>query len=143
MATRMNGDSDGRWGIARTFALILGLGYLALALAEAIAQDAWQPVLEYRALQNGVHWAVGAVLLVSCFAGEETAKLVLRVAGVVFLALTVWGVVARASLGTLLGFDHPLPWAAEIVYALTAVAALSAGFAVRDRFSRLWEHPRS
>lgn len=50
--------------------------------------------------------------------------------GVVFVILTVWGFVARDSLGSFLGFSGPLPWSYNIVHLLTAIAALIAGIAV-------------
>jgi hypothetical protein len=55
----------GRWGIARTYALIFGVAYLGVAATEAITQDALEPVLEFTAIQNAIHWAVGAVVLLS------------------------------------------------------------------------------
>jgi hypothetical protein len=134
MAEQTYAGTYGKWGIARTYALIFGITYLAVALTEAIAQDALKPVLEFSAFQNGVHWAVGAVVLISFFAGEVVAKLVARVIGVVFVALTLWGVFARDSLGTFLGYDHALPWSYNVVHALTAAVALYAGFASRASY---------
>jgi hypothetical protein len=124
----------GTWGMARTYALIFGIAYIGVALVEVIAQDALEPVLEYTAFQNAVHWAVGVVVLISFFAGEVAAKLVARVVGIVFVALTLWGVFARESLGDFLGYGHALPWSYNVVHALTAAAALYAGFATRTSY---------
>ncbi|HEY7755924.1 MAG TPA: DUF4383 domain-containing protein [Actinomycetota bacterium] len=122
----------GRWGIARTYALIFGIAYLAVAATEVITRDALEPVLEFTGIQNAIHWAVGAVVLLSFFGSESTARLVARVIGVVFLAITIFGFVAPATLGELLGFDGDIPAAYNVVHALTAAVALYAGFATRS-----------
>jgi hypothetical protein len=122
----------GRWGIARTYALIFGIAYLGVAATEAITQDALEPVLEFTAIQNAIHWAVGAVVLLSFFGSEATAKLVARVIGLVFLAITIFGFVAPDTLGELLGFDGDIPMSYNVVHALTAAVALYAGFATRS-----------
>jgi hypothetical protein len=134
MAEQTYAGAYGKWGIARTYALIFGITYIGVALVEVIAQDSLKPVLEFTAIQNAVHWAVGILVLVSFFAGEAVAKLVARIVGVVFVGLTLWGVFARASLGDFLGFGHPLPWSYNVVHALTAVVALYAGFASRATY---------
>jgi hypothetical protein len=122
----------GRWGIARTYALIFGITYLAVAATEVITQDALEPVLVFTAIQNAIHWAVGAVVLLSFFGSEATARLVARVIGLVFLAITIFGFVAPDALGELLGFDGDIPTSYNVVHALTAAVALYAGFATRS-----------
>jgi uncharacterized protein DUF4383 len=124
--------SYGKYGIARTYALIFGIVYLAVAAVEAITQDALEPVLQFTGLQNAVHWAVGAVVLLSFFGSESTARLVARVIGVVFMALTLWGFLSPSSLGQLLGYVGDIPISYNVVHLLTAVAALYAGFASRS-----------
>jgi predicted permease len=126
----------GRWGIARTYALIFGIAYLGVALTEAIAQEALSPVLEFTGIQNAIHWIVGTVVLLSFFGSEATAKSVARVIGVVFVAITVFGFVAPETLGELLGFDGAIPVAYNVVHALTAAVALYAGFATRSSYGR-------
>lgn len=123
----------GKYGIARTYALIFGIAYLAVALTEAIAQDALKPMLQFTGIQNAIHWTVGAVVLLSFFGSEATAKLVARVIGVVFLVVTVFGVVARSTAGDVLGFPGALPWSYNVVHALTTAVALYAGFAMRSQ----------
>ncbi|HXF37299.1 MAG TPA: DUF4383 domain-containing protein [Actinomycetota bacterium] len=127
----MGDGAYGRYGIARVYALIFGITYLAVAAVELITRDALAPVLEFTALQNAVHWAVGAVVLLSFFGGETAARLVARIVGVVFVALTLWGVVAPDSLGAFLGYAGGIPVSYNIVHALTAAVALYAGFASR------------
>jgi hypothetical protein len=122
-------------GVARMYALIFGIAYLGVALTEVIlGKSGWKidgvTILKITALQNAVHWLVGVVVLGSFFAGEMAARWVARVIGGVFVILTVWGFVARDSLGSFLGFSGPLPWSYNIVHLLTAIAALIAGFAV-------------
>ena len=123
-------------GIARTYALIFGIVYLAVAATEAIAQDALEPVLEFTGVQNAVHWAVGAVVLLSAFGSESTAKLVARVVGVVFVALTIYGFLAPDRLGEMLGYSGDIPMTYNVVHALSAVVALYAGFATRAGYGK-------
>lgn len=126
----------GRRGIARTYALIFGIVYLSVALIEVITRDALEPVLRFTGIQNAVHWAVGAVVLLSSFGSESTAKLVARVIGVVFVALTAYGFIAPDTVGDLLGFEGDLPVSYHLIHALTALAALYAGFATRAGYGR-------
>lgn len=126
----------GKWGIARTYALIFGLAYVGVALLEVILGDeGWVTgntvILGRTTEQNAVHWAVGVLVLGSFFAGESAARTVARIVGVVFVVVTVLGVVANDFTGELLGFpeDFGLPVSYNIVHALTAIVALYAGFA--------------
>ena len=123
-------------GIARTYALIFGIVYVAIALTEVITKDALELVLEFTGIQNAVHWAVGVVGLLSFFGSEGTAKLIARIVGVVFVALTLYGFVAPDSLGELLGFEGDIPVSYNVVHAVTAVVALYAGFATRANYGR-------
>jgi hypothetical protein len=126
----------GKWGIARTYALIFGIAYLAVAATEVIARDALDPVLRFTGIQNAIHWAVGAVVLLSFFGSERTAKTVARAVGVVFVAITVFGFAAPDALGDLLGYEGDIPMSYNVVHALTAIAALYAGFATRASYGR-------
>lgn len=126
----------GRWGIARTYALIFGVAYLAVAATEAITQEALSPVLEFTGIQNAIHWTVGVVVLLSFFGSEATAKTVARVVGVVFVAITAFGFVAPDALGDLLGYAGDIPVSYNVVHALTAAVALYAGFATRRGYGR-------
>lgn len=126
----------GRWGIARTYALIFGIVYLAVALTEVITKDALEPVLRFTGFQNAIHWAVGVVVLLSFFGSEATAKLIARVVGVVFVVITLYGFVAPSGLGDLLGFEGNIPASYNFVHALTAVVALYAGFATRTSYGQ-------
>jgi hypothetical protein len=71
-------------------------------------------------------------VLLSFFGSEATARLVARVIGFVFLAITIVGFVAPDTLGELLGFDGDIPTSYNVVHALTAAVALYAGFASRS-----------
>lgn len=124
-------DAYGRFGIARTYALFFGIAYLGVAFTEVLTRDALAPVLEFTAAQNAIHWAVGAVVLGSFFAGETAARLVARIVGGVFVLVTAIGVIAPVTLGELLGYPGSIPVSYNVVHALTAVVALSAGFAAR------------
>lgn len=120
--------------VARTYALIFGLTYLAVALieimigSEGLAAGNFT-ILQFTGIQNAIHWIVGLVVLGSFFVGESAAKMTARIIGTVFVLLTVLGFVARDLTGEILGFDGPLPWSYNLVHLLTAAAALFAGFA--------------
>jgi hypothetical protein len=69
----------GRMGFARTYALIFGIAYIAVALLEVILGDlevGGFVLLDRTTIQNIVHWAVGVVVLGSFFAGEAAARMV-------------------------------------------------------------------
>jgi hypothetical protein len=119
-------------GFARFYALVFGIAYIGVALLELILGDLSAGdtvILQRTTLQNLVHWAVGIVVLGSFFAGENAARTVARIVGIVFVALTIWGFVAPDSLGDLLGYNGDIPMSYNIVHLLTAVLALFAGFA--------------
>ncbi|HXF73997.1 MAG TPA: hypothetical protein VNO79_15480 [Actinomycetota bacterium] len=124
-------DAYGRFGLARTYAMIFGVAYLGVALTEVLTRDALAPVLEFTVAQNAIHWAVGALVLGSFFAGEGAARLVARIVGVVFVLVTALGVLAPRALGDLLGYPGGIPVSYNVVHALTAIAALYAGLATR------------
>lgn len=120
--------------VARTYALIFGIAYIAVALVEAVLGSkglhiGGQLILKITPLQNAVHWIVGLGVLASYFAGNVAARVTARVVGWVFVGLTLLGLVARDFTGRLLGFHAPLPWSYNIVHAATALFALFAGYA--------------
>jgi hypothetical protein len=121
--------------IARTYALVFGIAYVVVAVVEDVLGSSGLSVggatiLKVTPVQNAIHWLVGVAVLGSFFAGETAARLVARIVGVVFVVVTLLGVFARHLTGELLGFHGNLPWSYNVVHALTAVAALIAGFAV-------------
>jgi hypothetical protein len=123
--------------VAKAYAWIFGIAYLAVAVLELVTKDkgldlGGTAILSYGALHNIIHFAVGIVVLGSAFSGEAGAKVVARIVGVVFLAITVWNIVAAQSYADFVGIDGELPIAYTIVHAITAVAALYAGFAGRS-----------
>lgn len=125
--------------IARTYALIFGITYVAVALIELILGSEGlvigdTTILKVTGLQNAVHWLVGVGVLASYAAGEVAAKMTARIVGVVFVLLTVLGLVARDLTGDILGFPDGLPWSYNIVHALSAAAALFAGFAATSAY---------
>jgi hypothetical protein len=129
------------FGIARIYGFVFGITYLGVALTEVLlGANGWRAdgnvILEATPIQNAVHWLVGATVLVSALIGETAARMVARVIGIVFVVLTVWGFIDRDSLGTVLGFDGPLPWSYNIVHLITAIAALFAGFAASRAYGR-------
>jgi hypothetical protein len=126
--------SYGRMGFARFYALVFGVAYIGVAILELFFPES-DPlvigdtiILQRTVLQNIVHFAVGIVVLGSFFAGESAARTVARIIGVVFVALTIYGLVAPESLGELLGYTGGIPTIYNIIHAATAVLALFAGF---------------
>jgi Domain of unknown function (DUF4383) len=127
----------GKLGFARTYALIFGIAYIAVALLELILGDLTAGdfvILQRTTLQNIIHWAVGVVVLGSFFAGEAAARMVARIVGIVFVALTIWGFVSPSSLGDLLGYSGDIPLIYNIIHLVTALVALFAGFAGRSSY---------
>jgi hypothetical protein len=131
----MGDYSYGRMGFARFYALVFGVAYIGVAILELFFPES-DPlligdtiILQRTVLQNIVHFAVGIVVLCSFFAGEGAARTGARIIGVVFVALTIYGLVAPDSLGELLGYDRGIPAVYNIIHAATAVLALFAGFA--------------
>jgi hypothetical protein len=56
--------------------------------------------------------------------------------GIVFVVVSILGLVARDFTGDLLGFKGPLPWSYNIVHIATAALALFAGFAASRVYGR-------
>lgn len=124
----------GSRGVAKMYAMVFGIAYLAVALVELLTKSGGfnlggTAILSYGGLHNVIHFAVGIVVLGSAFGSEATAKSVAKVVGVVFLAVTVWNVVSPANYADFVGIGVALPVAYTIVHAITAAAALYAGFA--------------
>ncbi len=134
--------TDGRgFGIARTYALIFGIAYVAVALLEDIVggdglRAGSQYILKLTVIQNIIHWAVGLAVLGSFFAGENVAKLVARTVGLVFVVVALLGLFVEPFTGQLLGFPGGLPMSYNLVHVLTAAAALFAGFAAQRAYGQ-------
>ena len=124
----------GKMGIARFYALVFGIAYLAVAILELFYSDKalsiGNTVILYKGtLHNVIHFAVGILVIGSFFAGESAAKSVARVVGVLFLVITIWNVVAGDSYADFVGIPGgELPVSYTIVHAITAIGALFAGF---------------
>jgi hypothetical protein len=126
----------GKMGVARMYALIFGIAYLAVGLLELFyGNDNPLALGDTVLIQGGtihivIHLAVGVLVLGSFFAGESAAKSVARVVGVVFLAVTIWNIVAGDSYAEFVGLEGTdgTPIVYTIVHAVTAVGALFAGF---------------
>jgi len=134
-------EAYGSRGIAKTYALIFGIAYVVVALLEVIAgRDGWtvggavtstnQVILAFQPVHNLIHWATGVVVLGSFFAGESAARGVTRVVGVIFLIVTLVGLIAPKFTMDLLGYGElsPVPISYTLVHAITAIGALYAGF---------------
>ena len=127
-------EGYGGGGVARMYAWIFGIAYLAVAVVELLTKSDGlnlgdTAILSFGTLHNIIHFAVAVVVLGSAFAGEAAAKMVARVVGVVFLVITIWNIAAPDSYADFVGIEGDLPVAYTIVHAVTAIAALYAGFA--------------
>ncbi len=126
----------GKMGIARMYALIFGIAYLAVGLLELLyGNDDPLTLGDTVLLQGGtihivIHLAIGVLVLGSFFAGESAAKSVARVVGVVFLIVFALNIFASEFYADLVGLpkDAGTPIVYTIVHALTAAGALFAGF---------------
>lgn len=130
----------GKLGMARMYAMIFGIAYLAIGLLElfypvddplVLGEDLI--VVAGGTLHIVIHLAVGILLLGSFFAGESAAKSVARVVGVAFLIVFLLNIFASNFYAELVGFpegaDTPIVY--TIVHAVTAAGALFAGFSSR------------
>jgi hypothetical protein len=130
-----------RFGIVQMYALVFGVAYCAVALLEDLLgagglKIGGTTILQVTLVQNAIHWLVGVAVLGSFFAGENWAKLVARIVGVVFLVVTLLGLVVEPLTGQLLGFPDGLPMTYNLVHLLTAAAALFAGFAAQRAYGQ-------
>ena len=134
----------GKMGVARMYALIFGIAYLAVGLLElfygvndplVLGEDLI--VIQGGTLHIVIHLAVGVVVLGSFFAGESAAKSVARVVGVVFLIVLGLNIFASEFYADLVGLpkEAGTPIVYTIVHALTAAGALFAGFSTGRGYS--------
>ena len=136
MGAARPGYGGGGMGVVRAYALIFGIVYAAVALLELILGDDGlklgdTQILLFEPLQNVVHWLIAVVVLGSFFAGENAARTVARIVGVVLLILAIYGFVASDSLGDLLGYANDgaaFPAAYNWVHLVSGLVALFAGF---------------
>jgi hypothetical protein len=129
------------FGIVQMYALVFGIAYLAVAVLEDVLGTGGlklggTTILQVTVVQNLIHWIVGLAVLGSFFAGENWAKLVARVVGVVFVLVTLLGLFVEPLTGQLLGFPNALPMSYNLVHLLTAAAALFAGFAAQRAYGQ-------
>ena len=142
MATSVRvASGSSRYGIVQVYALVFGIAYLAVAVLEvALGSNGLKiggtTILQIQLVQNLIHWVVGLAVLGSFFAGENTAKLVARAVGVVFVVVALLGLFVEPLTGQLLGFSGALPMSYNVVHVLTAAAALFAGFAAQRAYGQ-------
>ena len=133
-----------RLGIVQIYALVFGIAYIAVALSEDLVgifgggtlKIGGGTILQITLVQNLIHWVVGLAVFGSFFAGENTAKMVARVVGIVFVLVTLLGFFVEPFTGNLLGFSGNLPLIYNLVHLLTAAAALFAGFAAQRAYGQ-------
>ena len=130
-----------RYGIVQMYALIFGIAYLGVAVLEVVLGSnglkiGGTTILQIQPVQNAIHWLVGLAVFGSFFAGENTAKLVARAVGIVFVLVALLGIFVEPLTGQLLGFPEALPMSYNVVHVLTAAAALFAGFAAQRAYGQ-------
>jgi uncharacterized protein DUF4383 len=130
-----------RYGIVQMYALIFGIAYLGVAVLEVLLGSnglkiGGTTILQIQPVQNAIHWLVGLAVFGSFFAGENTAKLVARAVGIVFVLVALLGLFVEPLTGQLLGFPEALPMSYNVVHVLTAAAALFAGFAAQRAYGQ-------
>ncbi len=136
----------GKMGVARAYALIFGIAYLAVAILELFFSASSPLVIGGATIVAGgvvhivIHFAVAILVLGSYFAGDMAARMVARIVGIVFVVVSLlnlfasdfyWDLVAG---GTLQGQDSGTPVVYTLVHIATALAALYAGFATRSGY---------
>ena len=116
-------------GVARLTALTLGLLFVAASVASSLTQDRWS-WLQFTPLIDGIEWGLGALLVLGAVGGEGVARTLLRIVGPVLMVAAAAGWIVRADMGDWLGFTIGLglPGAYPFGFALTGVAAATAGF---------------
>ena len=129
------------FGIVQLYALVFGIAYLGVAVREvALGSNGLKiggvTILQVQLVQNLIHWVVGLAVLGSFFAGENVAKLVARIVGIVFVVVVLLGLFVEPLTGQLLGFPEALPASYNVVHILTAAAALFAGFAAQRAYGQ-------
>lgn len=129
------------FGIVQLYALVFGIAYLGVAVLEvALGSNGLKiggvTILQVQLVQNLIHWVVGLAVLGSFFAGENVAKLVARIVGIVFVVVVLLGLFVEPLTGQLLGFPEALPASYNVVHILTAAAALFAGFAAQRAYGQ-------
>lgn len=129
------------FGIVQMYALVFGIAYIGVAVLEvALGSNGLKiggiTILQVQLVQNLIHWVVGLAVLGSFFAGENVAKLVARIVGIVFVVVVLLGLFVEPLTGQLLGFPEALPASYNIVHILTAAAALFAGFAAQRAYGQ-------
>jgi len=134
MARVSGGTTYGRVGVSRTWAVVVGVGLLLLAAADAVGGSKGIKVTGHTVFMSAtglvaIYAALGIAALVSALFGEVAVKLVLRAIGVALVALVGVGIAARASMGQALGFPTKIPMAINLVNLFAAVAVLAISFA--------------
>jgi hypothetical protein len=115
---------------SRTVALTLGVSYAVLTALELFGGWALggSDIVLRTTKTNLLHWAVALGLLGSHFSGPEPARIAIRVAGVILAGIGVWGFLAAASLGDVLGFSGDIPTSYNAFHLVTGAGALFFGF---------------
>ena len=128
----------GKMGIARMFALTLGIGYAGVGILELFygAEDPLAigetVIIAGATLHTITHLAVGIVALGAFFAGEAASKSGSRVLGVAFLIVLLLNFLATDFYAELMGFPdgYGLPGIYYLAHAMIALGGLFAGFVV-------------
>ena len=115
----------------RAIALGVGTFYALITVIELAAGElsvGGTAFLDRTTKSNLFHWAVALGLLGSFAAGPRPSVIACRIGGVLFLAVTGWGLLSAVSLAGVLGYAEGLPASYQVIHALTAASCLVGGF---------------
>lgn len=116
----------------KTFALVFGIAYVVVALAEVLfSRGVSGGLLFFTPVHNAVHWLTGVLGLIAYKSGMAMAKLYAQVFGVVFLLVFILGVATPDFLATVLGYPVNLVY--NVVHLVTGLAGIYAGFIYKEK----------
>ncbi len=114
-------------GLGIAFAVLTGLelliGELSIGSTELIHRTTKANIL---------HWVIALGMLGAFFtASRTTSRTILRVGGLVLVAISLWGILGADALGAALGFGGGIPLSYNLYHSAGALIALSGGFLIR------------
>lgn len=111
--------------MAKTYALVFGIVYVAVALLELLFKNV-AGTLFFTPVHNAIHWLTGVLGLVAYGMGDKAAKTYAQVFGVVFTLVAVLGWFAPDMLATIIGYRVNLVY--NLVHTATGLLGLYVGF---------------
>ena len=115
-------------GVLRPVVLTVGIFYLAMALSEILLGSEGlivrnRQILLFANVQNLIHWGVGVGLVLGGVAGRRPARAAAIIGALGLAGFAAAGALARHRVGGWLGFESALPFAYDVIHALTGFDA--------------------